>query len=519
MIEALQVDNLGIIDHIEIELEEGLTVITGETGAGKTLITTALGFLLGQRLPVDAIGPNKDSLRVKAILGVGDESISVERELSGNGRSRGRVNGEAVSIQELVKLVGPSVELFGQHMGLRLTRPDEQERLLDVFGECDSAQYLDAKARHEGTRRACEDLEKEIARDAKEIELADYELAEIRAAAIKGPDEDERILVELDRLSSTAKIRGLLERLHELIRSDSGPIGELAIVSKGLEGVGSELGSRLAAALQELDDIASEARKQAELAFDDPEQVSLLEQRLETLSRMKMRYGPTLSHVLERESELSKRVAQFDRRGVELASLRNQLEETGQVLRRCFGKLVECRIKAARNLEQRVGAVLSEVALDRAVFKVVVDEITAKPSFFFSANPGFVPQPLDQVASGGELARLLLVLATVIGAGSDTVVFDEVDAGIGGTTAIQVAKMLRTLAKARQVLVVSHLPQVAAAARNHLLVEKIVGDNASSVTVRRLCEDDRLPELARMLSGQPDSELARRHAFELVSLF
>ena len=520
MIDTLMVSNLGVIREVEAEVSTGLVAITGETGAGKTLLTTALSLLLGQRGGVELIGPSSDTARVRALLVLDGTEFTAEREITASGRSRARLDGSLVSLTELSGRTSRAIQLFGQHLAVRLASTREQVRLLDRFGGCDPSELQlhsrELTALNDHLQRL--DLEEESRR--KRQELLEYEIGELEAAGIDGPEEDARVSDELQRLGTLEEQRALLGSLHDSLAGDDGVTGLLHQAAGQWRHLDSGICGRLTDLASELDDLAQDLRRREESLSDDPERTAALEDRLNVLVRIKRRFGPTLADALARREEIRLELSGIGAEERDAAAGLQKLALLEQAVADGKARLASCRQKAAERLTASILDLLPAVALDGARFQVAFDEEEALyPHFEFTANVGFKPEPISRVASGGELSRLMLALATVLGSDSPSLVFDEVDTGIGGATGLSIARTLRSLGRERQVIVVTHLPQIAAAADQQLLVTKTAEGDFSGSAVRRLAGEERVAEIARMLSGQPSSELAREHARDLLSSF
>ncbi len=520
MIEALVVSNLGVIRDVETEMSDGLVAITGETGAGKTLLTTALSLLLGQRGGSELIGPASDTAKVRALLSLDGEEFTAEREITASGRSRARLDGTLVSLAELSNRTSRAIQLFGQHLSIRLSSNTEQVRLLDRFGGCDQSE-LQLNSRELATlKEHLQRLEIEQESRQKRRTLLEYEIGELDAAAVIDPNEDARISDELERLGTLSEQRILLASLHDSLAGEEGAVGMLHQAAGQWRRLDPELSRRISDLASELDDLAHELRGRNESLTDDPERIAALDERLNLLVRIKRRFGPTLGDAIERREQIRSELGEIEVEERSAFTGHERLQELEQQVAKSKARLRSCRQKAASRLSASISALLPSVALGGALFQVAFDgEESIQPHFEFSANVGFPAEPISRVASGGELSRLMLALATVLGSDAPSLVFDEVDAGIGGATGLSIAKTLRSLGRERQVIVVTHLPQIAAAADQQLLVTKTVENDLSGTAVSRLHGEERVAEIARMLSGQPASVLAREHARDLLSSF
>jgi len=521
MLETLVVDNLGVLEHVELSVDPGLVAVTGETGAGKTLLVSALALLLGERAVPELVGTANEHATVIAEFSSADgEVLIARREIGQGGRSRARVDGEPATLAQLSEAVAAHVQIFGQHVALRLATPTVQAEVLDRFGGISIEGLHDLERRVRAIRGRLEELASGASDVAARAELVAHELELIESAEVSDPSEDARLLEELEALSSVEEQRGALTHALDVLTRDLGVLEQLGSVIRGFPDARSAVRTRLMEAVEVLEQCAKDARRELDVLEEDPERIARLEERLELLARLKRRFGGTLAEVLEHREALRSEHAMLASVAEEADRLRQDLRAAELALAEERSAVARARAEAGRALVSEVSTRLGALALERAVFDVRLEGPHGlDPVFVFSANPGFVPLPLAKAASGGELSRLMLALASVVGAGVPSLVLDEVDAGIGGRTGARLAELLDQMARDRQVLVVTHLPQIAAAASQHLVVEKAFGAKRASAEVREVSGDDRVQEVARMLSGHPDSEAAVDHARELIARF
>jgi len=520
MLETLIVENLGVLGKVELTLEAGLVAVTGETGAGKTLLVTALALLLGDRAAPELVGVAEGPATVIAEFSLASGGVLIaRREVAAGGRSRARIDGEPATVAQLSEAVATQVQLFGQHLALRLAMPTVQAEVLDRFGaiETERLRTLERDVRTIGRR--LEELASGSSDLAARAELVRHELEVIEAAHLTDPSEDERLLEELEALATVQERRAALAEVHDVLARDQGVLEQLASLAHELADR-SQVASSLMEAMELLEETAKGARTELDALEEDPRRTAEIEERLELLARLKRRFGATLADVLDRRDELRGEQAGLSLAADEEERLRQTLAEAESALAEERRVVALARSQAGQTLAREVRGLLEALALDRAVFEVRLEGSHGlDPVFSFSANPGFPPVPLGKAASGGELSRLMLAIASVVGAEAPSLVLDEVDAGIGGRTGARLADLLHAMARERQILVVTHLPQIAAAASQHLVVEKSLEGERTSTQVRELTGEERVREIARMLSGHPDSEAASIHARELIARF
>lgn len=528
MIDELVVRNLGVIESARLEPGTGLTVITGETGTGKTLLLGALRLLLGGESRSDLVGPFADEAVAEGrfLSGEGDE-IGAARRLPRQGRSRAYIDGSIASARALEERIAGLVEIVGQHDHLSLTRPGEARALVD--------QALDEGGRQarEGYRRAWERLaalesaQEQLGGDqgelARELDLVTFQAGEIERAGLS-PGEDEDLETQAQRLRHGEEIRA--ELMEALAALDAGRdrVGEAVSAVRRAARRDPTLETP-AAALGAIADTLAEGSQDLRAAAEDleldPRRLEEVEARLTLLGDLKRKYGRTLDEILEfgeraagRQSELDdllRRAGEIDR---EVEEARSEVAEAGESLR-------SARRTAADRLAGATRSHLLDLGFSDPLIEVAIEPAEPGPGgcdrieLRFASDSRLTPGPVATVASGGELSRLVLALRLAGGRGeAATLVFDEIDAGIGGATAIALGRKLADLARDRQVLCVTHLPQVAAFADRHYVVQR-EGNTARVVSVGG---DERVAELARMLAGLPESDRGRDAAEELLEL-
>lgn len=525
MLTELHIEDLGVIERQDIVLGAGLTVLTGETGAGKTMLVEAINLLVGGRADVARLRPGATEARVEGRFVDGDEEYVLCRVVPADGRSRAYVNGRLATVSTLAEIGARLVDLHGQHAHQSLLGAATQRAALDRFAGVDLTPLRTARARLTEIDANLATLGGDSRSRAREIDLLRFQLNELDAAAVDDPDE-ERILDELEEtLADAVAHRDAAAQAVAALVDDGGATdaASTALAHLGQRAPFTAEAARLRSLLEELHDVASDLRSRGEGIDDDPEQLAQVRARRQSLRELCRKYGDTLAEVIAYRSDVAERLAElesYDERAAALERDRLAALDAERVAAAAIGAR---RRAAAPQLAAAVATHLAELAMPHARVEVSVGE--ADPGdevvFLLAANPGTPALPLARVASGGELARSMLALRLVLTEAPDTLVFDEVDAGIGGSAAIAVAESLARLGSRHQVLVVTHLAQVAAAADSQLVVAKAVtGSNtaqaATTATVTTVDGDRRLDEIARMLSGRADSASAREHAAELV---
>lgn len=527
MLTELAVRNLGVIKELALVFGSGMTAVSGETGSGKTLVVSAINLLLGGRADAGLIRPGADFAEVEGrFVKEGDDNteVIVRRVIPANGRSRGYINGHLATAAALAEFGLSQVEVHGQHAHQSLLRSDTQRASLDRFGRVNTSE-LNALAEE---LRQIDDARAALGGDetsrAREIDLLRYQHDEIESAGLEDPDETEHLEAAIAVLADAAAHREAAALAVSLLDSESG-------VSVGLDRAVAELSGRtpfedltdrLNNAAMEIVDIAAEARNRAEDIDDDPMALAELQSRQQLLAELRRKYGSSLQEVIAFAAATAKRLAELENHEERALELDRQKAVMAQKFAAEQARVRHARRDAAPRLAAAVEAHLHELAMAAARIDIAVHGSAGeRVTFRLSANPGHELRPLARAASGGELARAMLALRLVLTSGPPTLVFDEVDAGIGGTAAQAVGSSLAALTDTHQVLVVTHLAQVAAHADHHVLVEKSDKntDSAGTLAARAqvLTAEQRVVEMSRMLSGSPQSDSARRHAKELLA--
>lgn len=519
MLEELAVCDLGVIEQVSLVLGPGMTVLTGETGAGKTMLVDALELLVGGRADPTLVRPGAAEAVVEGRFVTGDEEIVLRRVIPRAGRSRAYVNGRLATVSELSELGRELVDLHGQHAHQSLLAAKVQRGALDRFGQVDLSALAEARQRLARIDEQLATLGGDERERARLVDLLRFQVAEIDAAAIKEPTEDEQLEAEEELLAGALEHREAAEAALTWLGGDGGAMDGLGAAISALDGPSrfAPIEQRLRGLAAEVADVASELRATAELIEEDPARLEQVRSRRKLLHDLRRKYGDTLTEVLAFREEAASRLDALMAREATAARLEAERQAAWAAVTRAEQAVGRARRLAAPALAEAVQANLRELALAKARLEVQVgDDPGDEVTFLFSANPGSPPLPLSKVASGGELARTMLALRLVLTEAPDTLVFDEVDAGIGGEAATAVGRALASLGDHHQVLVVTHLAQVAAVAARHVVVTKRVQGDQTSTTLREVRGEDRAVELARMLSGLPESESARQHARELL---
>lgn len=526
MLYELHIESLGVIDRLDLVVAPGLTALTGETGAGKTMLVEAISLLVGGRADASMVRPGASEARVEGRFVMGAEEVVVARVIPTDGRSRAYVNGRLATVGTLSEMGERLVDLHGQHAHQGLLSAREQRDALDRFCRTDVEPLRAARGRLTEIDASLAALGGDARVRAREIDLLRFQSAELAAAAIDGPDEDLRLDAEHDVLAGAAEYRAVGDEALAILLDDGGTAESLGTVVRRLSSSAPylEMAERLRSLQAELADVSADLRATAERIEEDPGRLAEVRERMQLLRDLRRKYGESLADVLAFQREVDDRLAELE--GYEGTVARLEAERRRAVAdeRAAAAEVGATRRGGAANLAREVETHLRELAMPHARVEVSVgdDDPGDEVTFLLAANPGSPLLPLSRVASGGELARAMLALRLVVSEAPGTLVFDEVDAGIGGAAASAVGRKLASLATRHQVLVVTHLAQVAALADTHVVVRKEVGYDPSlgAVTVATAAALDdagRVDEVARMLSGDARAEAARRHAAELLA--
>ena len=559
MLLELRIENLLLIERAELRPGADLTAITGETGAGKTVLAHALDLLLGGKARSGIVRPGAREAYVEGVFelpaGLLDEpelgelrehvaeldgdvppELVLARRVNAEGRTRAFVQGRSATAADLQALGGRLVAFFGQHEHRKLTLASAQLDLLDGFGGRDQlalrSRLGDAHTRARGLGDELEELRARAGTRDRDLDLLAFEIEEIESLD-PSEAEKEALLAERGRLRALDGLLAAAAGGAEAIAPESGEGGAAALlaeaerVAQPVAGVDAELDAlaeRLAALRIEAEDLGGELRRYADSLEGEPGRLQEVEERLELFDRLERKHGGSVTAVLEHAERCRAERDRLAQAEVETERIEAALKEATAERDELAAKLSAARRKAAPRLAKRVREELGALAMEGASFEVALEPREAGPSgadaveFLLGPNPGVPAAPIREAASGGELSRVMLALMTVAGAGeSRTLVFDEVDAGVGGQTARAVGERLRVLAEPRQVLCITHLPQIASLAGTHFRIEKSAAGRTALTTVEPLEGEGVVEELVRMLGADAGDGAARRHAEELLA--
>ncbi len=520
MLTELAVSNLGVIGQVTLRLPTGLIALTGETGAGKTLLVDAINLLMGGRADPGLVKPGADEATVHGRFELDGEEYVLSRVIPADGRSRAYINDRPATASGLADLGEQLVDLHGQHSHQSLLGVSAQRDALDRFGDVDLSRLNAAKARVAELEAALAELGGDERTRARELDLLRYQVRELDAAAIESSDEDQQLEQTEELLANALDHQQASGTALEDLTGENGVRDQLARTLATLETLRPYEGEakRLRDLLAEIEDCADSIRSVGDSIEPDPQALEVVQTRRHLLHQLCRKYGDDLKEVMAEHASLSDRLAELEEHDVRAARLDGDRADAAAELAAAQSDVLSAREAVCPPLAAATEEWLHELAMPKARVGIDVGGLDGSEVVFkLAANPGSPLQPLAKVASGGELARTMLAVRSVLSQAPPILVFDEVDAGIGGEAGFAVGRALAALGDRHQVLVVTHLPQVAAFADAHVQVRKRQDDLETVSDLVMLDRKDRVTELARMLSGQPDSKTARKHAKELMA--
>ncbi|HJA46798.1 MAG TPA: DNA repair protein RecN [Candidatus Limosilactobacillus excrementigallinarum] len=557
MLQEITIDNLAIINHLTLAFGQNMTVLTGETGAGKSIIIDAVGLLAGARGSQELIRQGTDKLEVQGQflipddpqyselldqLGIDheDRTVIISREIHRNGRNTIRANGTLINTTILRKIGAPLVDIQGQNDNQRLLQPDQHLPMLDHFAGTEVQRLLQ---QYQEQYRQYRKLKKTLATKqaneqqwAQRLDMLRYQVQEIQSADLKA-DEEEALISERDRLDHFQQIQNTLQQLVAILNGgENAPVlDQLATAMDAVNEITqfddnyADIGKALEDSYYSLQDVANQSSHELDGLEFDEERLNEINTRLDLINDLERKYGDTVPDILAYYNKIHHELADMegtvdsnDELEDQLATVVKQLEELGH-------QLSEQRKKVAKDLEKRVHHELSALYMEKAVFKVHFAKVPVhnftptgidNVEFYIQTNPGERMGPLAKIASGGELSRVMLALKTIFTEQADvtSIIFDEVDTGVSGRVAQAIADKIKVIANHSQVLCITHLPQVAAVAQHQFLIQKQVHDQRTTTTVTKLNHQERVDELSRMLAGEKITKLTREHANELLKM-
>lgn len=557
MLKSLTVWNFALLEHVQVEFQPGLNILTGETGAGKSILIDSLGAVLGARMSADMVRSGCDWLRVEAVFSLEDESLGlhelltqqaiddsdkeliITRPLTRAGRSTALVNGCHVTLAVLRQIGAYLVDIHGQNENLALLKEENQFHLLDGY----DPDVAEALAAYECVYREWREKKKAYAEKqqasreyAQRLDMLHWQDKEISEANLK-PGEDEQLEADIRKLSHAEKIVGSVEESYQLLEGGGGNglgvLPALSQVKKDLEEIGrfddalQNAQKMVEEAYISLQEASYELRDYGESVEFSPERLDQLQSRMDVIYRLCKKYGATLGDVLAHQAKVEQELSEIENYDEDIAALEKEIAVLEEKLGRKAAELTRLRTAVANDLSSSIEEQLFALGMPKARFHIRVEQAEDYSAngrddvaMFFSANPGEEEKPLQKVASGGELSRIALAIKTVASSRDSSVpsmVFDEIDTGIGGRTAQMVAERIALVAQYKQVLCITHLPQIACMADAHLYISKRTVEGTTATQIRPLSERERISEIARMASGADMTTASLDNAREMVS--
>lgn len=557
MLKSLTVWNFALLEHVQVEFQPGLNILTGETGAGKSILIDSLGAVLGARMSADMVRSGCDWLRVEAVFSLEDESLGlhelltqqaiddsdkeliITRQLTRAGRSTALVNGCHVTLAVLRQIGAYLVDIHGQNENLALLKEENQFYLLDGYDpdvsealaayECVYREWREKKKAYAEKQQASREY-------AQRLDMLHWQDKEISEANLK-PGEDEQLEADIRKLSHAEKIVGSVEESYQLLEGGGGNglgvLPALSQVKKDLEEIGrfddalQNAQKMVEEAYISLQEASYELRDYGESVEFSPERLDQLQSRMDVIYRLCKKYGATLGDVLAHQAKVEQELSEIENYDEDIAALEKEIAVLEEKLGQKADALTKLRTAAANDLSSAIEEQLFALGMPKARFHIRVEQAEDyganghdDVAMFFSANPGEAEKPLQKVASGGELSRIALAIKTVASSRDSSVpsmVFDEIDTGIGGRTAQMVAERIALVAQYKQVLCITHLPQIACMADAHLYISKRTVEGTTATQIRPLSERERISEIARMASGADMTTASLDNAREMVS--
>lgn len=551
MLTNLSIRNIAVIDKLEVSFGEGLSVLTGETGAGKSIIIDSINMILGSRSSKELVRYGTDKAVVQAVfdanpkasalleendIDVEDNQIIISRYLTKDGKSVAKINGMAVTLNLLRTVADLLINIHGQHDNQALLTPDRHVTFLDAYAKNEDLleEYSKIYTRMNEIRHSLKKFNIDETEKMHRIDLLEYQIKEISTANLTKGEEDElkeqrELLVNAEALSQSISVAysALYDSENEPSAYDGismavDALGKVSHLNDTLKGIYDSLSE----AMYSIEDSAHELKSFGDSVEYDPQTLNDIEERLDIISKLKRKYGGSIDEIIRFGENAQKELDDIVLGDERTEQLKTELDKTVAELKAAGAKITAARKKAAKALSEGIEAALHELNMDKASFNVsVMPKNEFAPNgmddveFLISTNPGEPEKPLVKIASGGELSRVMLAIKSIIASSDDvgTLIFDEIDTGVSGRAAVKITNKLKEIGKTKQVICISHLPQMASAADNHYLISKNVDGELASTSLTELDEQGRIEELARIIDGNNMTEAAVNHAKELLA--
>jgi DNA repair protein RecN (Recombination protein N) len=556
LLSELSIKNFAIIEALSVSFEKGLTVLTGETGAGKSIIIDAIHLLVGgrgssefvrhgeQKAEIEGLfqidGPDHPCYRKSREFGIDIEEgmVVLRRDISRTGKSVCRVNGKLVTIAALREIGSTIIDIHGQHEHQELMDETLHLSLLDQFGSEEIMpalhEYLEVFQSYEQTAKKLRNLSENEQQMAHRLDLIQFQLEEIETAGLK-INEDEELYEEKTKLGNFERIYDSVQAGYTALQGEQKGLDWIGLVMGHLQEAAEldseykEMADAVSNSFYMLEDVSSSLRSKLDFLEYDPARLNEIEERLTEINQLKRKYGKTIEEILEYASGIEEEIETLQNKETHIDQLQRELSSLQKDLSLEAKQLTRLRRKSAKKLTSLIHKELKELYMSKTVFEVNFEELSSrgyhrngadKIEFYISTNPGEPLKPLSKVASGGELSRIMLALKSIFSKhqGVTSIIFDEVDTGVSGRVAQAIAEKIHHVSRDSQVLCISHLPQVAAMADTHLFIAKSTRDGRTKTTVKPLNSEDKIKEIGRMISGVEITDLTKEHAKELLQL-
>ncbi|WP_312471833.1 DNA repair protein RecN [Neobacillus sp.] len=555
MLAELSIKNFAIIEALSISFEKGLTVLTGETGAGKSIIIDAIHLLVGGRGSAEFVRHGEEKAEIEGLFQLDDPNhpiimkalefgieieegmVVLRRDISRTGKSVCRINGKLVTISTLREIGATLVDIHGQHEHQELMDETKHLPLLDQFGAeeilASQGEYLDVYRRYDHTLQKLKTLSENDQQTAHRLDLIQFQLDEIQNANLK-LNEDEELSEERRKLGNFERVFEAIQSSYTALHGEQKGLDWIGMVMGYLEDAAAldstykEIFESVSNSFYQLEDAASSLRNELDVLEYDPQRLNEIEDRLNEINQLKRKYGKTINEILEYAAKIEEEIDTLQNKETHISELEKELTAIRKDLILEAKQLTELRHKWADKLTRLIHKELKELYMAKTVFEIRVKSDNQHFSkngvdfveFYISTNPGEPLKPLSKVASGGELSRIMLALKSIFSKhqGVTSIIFDEVDTGVSGRVAQSIAEKIYKVAIDSQVLCISHLPQVAAMADTHLFISKIIKGGRTTTSVTPMNVEEKIKEIGRMISGVEITDLTKQHAQELLQL-
>jgi DNA repair protein RecN (Recombination protein N) len=555
LLSELSIRNFAIIEALTVSLQKGLTVLTGETGAGKSIIIDAIHLLVGGRGSAEYVRHGEQRAELEGLFFIDgvhhpvkeklkdfgidheDGMVVLRRDISSNGKSVCRVNGKLVTIAILREIGSSLIDIHGQHEHQELMDESRHIDLLDTFGAEEIqpaiAEYQHVFKMYNQTLKKLKSLSENEQQMAHRLDLLQFQHEEIHSAQLR-LHEDEQLVEERQKLNNFEKVYEAIQTSYSALTADQRGLDWVGMAMEHLEGAADldpaykELHESVANSFYILEDAARSLRNEMDMLEYDPQRLNEIEDRLNEINQLKRKYGKTIDEILEYAASIEEEIETLQNKEVHIGQLDKELASFKEDLRIESKNLGKARRKWAKKLTGLIHRELKDLYMEKTVFEVKFESAEENfmknggdlVEFYISTNPGEPLKPLSKIASGGELSRIMLALKSIFSRhqGVTSIIFDEVDTGVSGRVAQAIAEKIFKVAKDSQVLCISHLPQVAAMADTHLYISKSIKAGRTKTAVTPLSERDKVREIGRMISGVEMTELTRQHAEELLQM-